>query len=439
LVPDTGATSARRGFLGRCIRSWKHALALAIASIVISCTLLYIALHAWALYHFRSGRAALERHHGYEALPHFQAALRVWPKDPETLILASRAARQLGIYDEAGRYLDAYREIYGNDDNLSLEQVLLSAQQGFVEKVETFCRAKLAQDDPASSLILEAMARGYARRFQWNKAEFCLNQWLEREPDNPQAYFLKGFMEHERDNFQEAIVSYRRVLQLDPEQDEARLQLGELLLDLTQAEEARPHLEYLHRQKPGNVKAAVTLAHCYDLLGRQPEAEEILDDVLQRNPNHSAALFQRGRMALRAGQTAEAETFLRRACALEPGDFQAHYQLYQCLVQQNKDTEAQEMMPQLQQIDNDVKRIHDLATFQLAQSPHDPSLMYEAGVILLRAGADEEGVRWLQRALNETNDRHVPTHKALADYYQKKGNNRLAAQHREKAGGEGNP
>jgi Tfp pilus assembly protein PilF len=65
--------------------------------------------------------------------------------------------------------------------------------------------------------------------------------------------------------------------------------------------------------------------------------------------------------------------------------------------------------------------------------------MHEFGVILLRAGEEEQGLAWLERALIESNDRHIPTHKALADYYKKKGNNRLAAQHREKAGGEGSP
>ena len=96
-------------------------------------------------------------------------------------------------------------------------------------------------------------------------------------------------------------------------------------------------------------------------------------------------------------------------------------------------------MPRIQQIEDDLKRIHELATVQLERWPHDPDLMYEFGVILLRAGAEEQGLAWLDRALLESNDRHAPTHKALADYYKKKGNSRLAAQHREKAGGEGNP
>jgi predicted Zn-dependent protease len=283
------------------------------------------------------------------------------------------------------------------------------------------------------------MARGYIRRFQWTKAEEYLEQWLDREPENPRAFMLKALVEMKQNRRLKAINSYRQVLLLEPEQDEARLQLGELLLDETQAQEARPHLEYIRRRQPENANATVALARCYDLLGDQTEAQPLLDAVLEQHPNHAPALLQRGQLAMRADQPAAAESYLRRACTLEPGDLPAHYQLYQCLVKENKIAEAQEMMPKIQQIESDLQRMHDLATWQLEQAPHDPALMHEFGVILLRAGEEEQGLAWLERALIESNDRHIPTHKALADYYKKKGNNRLAAQHREKAGGEGSP
>jgi tetratricopeptide (TPR) repeat protein len=423
-------------FASALARKWKKLLVIATLSVMIAGAVSYVGMHVWALYHFRAGKSFFERFHSYEALPHFESTLRVWPKDKETLILASRSSRQLGHTDDSARFLDTYRETYGNDDDLSLEQVLLRAQLGNVDSVEKFCSARLAQDDPASSLILEALARGYMRRFQWNKAEKCIKQWVEREPENPQAFLLKGFMENERDNFSEAITSYRRVLELDPEQDEARLHLGELLLDLTQAEEARPQLEYLRRKQPDNLKVAVALARCADQLGNQAEAEQILNDILDRYPSYPPALFLRGRLAMRADQAGAAESFLRRACLLQPGDLEAHYQLYQCLAKEGKTTESQELLSQIQQIESDLKRIHEITTIQLEQSPHDPELMCEVGVILLRAGQEDQGVLWLERALVESNDKHTPAHRALADYYKKKGNKRLAAQHLDKVGSE---
>ena len=56
----------------------------------------------WASYHLRAGRSAMEHYHTAVALPHLQAVLSVWPHDPETLLLASRAARRAGLFVSPG-------------------------------------------------------------------------------------------------------------------------------------------------------------------------------------------------------------------------------------------------------------------------------------------------------------------------------------------------
>jgi tetratricopeptide (TPR) repeat protein len=414
-------------------RNWRRLLVAGILLLLVGFGLACLGINLWAWYHFRAGRSALEHYHTHEALPHFQAALAVWPKDARTLLLAARAARRLGFYEEAQDHLQTYRDACGSDDELILEQVLLRAQQGEVDDVETFCRARLEQDDSSAPLILEAMARGYMRWFRWAEADVCLKKWLEHEPENPQAFLLRGFLESERDNIQEAMAAYRTALQLDPELHEARIRLAESLLELIQAEEARPHLEFLRRRQPENPKVAVNLARCYDQLDQKQEADEILDGVLARQPHYAPALLLRGQNALSEGRTADAEKWLREACNREPGDYAAHYQLYLCFVQEGKVADAQKLQAQLKQIDDDLKVIHQIATSFMDKAPHDPDLMAEVGAISLRANAEEEGMRWLKQALKE-NPRHAPSHKVLADYYEKRGNARLAKEHREQAG-----
>src|SRR6266478_2566845 len=137
----TPPATVRSPWLGRLFRSCllmpaalyrnrRRVLAAAILLLLVGIGLSFFGIHLWAMYHFRAGRSALEQHHPHEALPHFQAALTVWSKDPHTLLLAARAARRLGIYDEAERYLETYRDACGSDDDLILEQVLLRAQRG---------------------------------------------------------------------------------------------------------------------------------------------------------------------------------------------------------------------------------------------------------------------------------------------------------------------
>src|SRR5262245_10209890 len=73
--------------------------------------------HAQAFYHFRTGRAALTRHHNRDALTHFQACLRTWPNDPDVLILATRACWRIKDFTQAGQYLRDHQRVAGATDD----------------------------------------------------------------------------------------------------------------------------------------------------------------------------------------------------------------------------------------------------------------------------------------------------------------------------------
>jgi hypothetical protein len=74
-------------------------------------------------------------------------------------------------------------------------------------------------------------------------------------------------------------------------------------------------------------------------------------------------------------------------------------------------------------------RVNYLLSDEVNLYPADPRPPYEAGAFLLQIGRDREGEFWLYQALKR-DDRYVPAHKALAEYYEKKGDKKLAAEHR---------
>src|SRR5204862_5361221 len=120
-------------------------------------------------------------------------------------------------------------------------------------------------------------------------------------------------------------------------------------------DEALPHLEELHQRQPDDPNITVNLARCYDQIGRQDEAAELVDNVLSHYPRFAPALYQRGLLAVRMGEWTAAEKWLRQACELEPGDYRAHYQLSQCLEHQGKEADARALLPKLDQIDADLR------------------------------------------------------------------------------------
>jgi predicted Zn-dependent protease len=229
--------------------------------------------------------------------------------------------------------------------------------------------------------------------------------------------------------YDEASADYRRLLELDPEHDTARLRLVMLRMEKSMATEAAPHLELLRKRQLHNPTVAVLLARCRDQLGHQEEAEPLLAETLAEYPHFPLALAERGRLALRAGRPAEAEPWLREALAQEPARQQARYHLVQCLFQIGRNAEAEAEQRQLEQIKANAKRIEKITTEEMPRRPHDPALHHELARLLLDQGQTEEAMQWLNRLLKE-DPSYLPAHETLAEYYQRAGQPERAAYHR---------
>jgi predicted Zn-dependent protease len=395
-------------------RFWAAAALLALAAAGLTLA----GAQAWAWYHFRAARTALERYHNPEAVRHLRDCLRVWPEDTDVLLLTARAARRARAYPEAERCLAKYQQARGLDEAGSFEQLLLSAECD-VDQVADVCRRHVEQDHPGAPLILEALTRGYLQQYRLGEARFCLDRWLEREPDNPQALCLKGqfHLDYERAP-DRAVTSYRRAVELDPEHEEARLGLAIVLLESKSFAEAVGHLEHLRRCWPDNLRVQVGLAQCRYSLGEQGEAVRLVDEVLDRQPDYAPALALRGQIVLEGEQYAEAEALLRQAVARAAGDHQARYNLVLCLHRNGKEDEARRHEEQLQQWEDGLKRFNEIVTQEMPKRPHDPDLHCTLGQLLLRSGHREEGLRWLHNALR-LDPQHAGARQALAEYYQR--------------------
>lgn len=393
-----------------------------------------IAAYLWASYHLRAARSALERYHTSEAIPHLRTALSIRSRDPETLLLSARAARRTDAFDQADRYLDQYQEVRGLDDEaLLLERVLVAAERGDVDSVSKYCQGLVEQNHPATPLILEALSRGYLRMYRLHEAEFCIKEWFRHQPDNTQALLIQAQLYDLQGRQSEAIASYRSALMIDSQMDEARLRLCIGLMQLGSVAEALPQLEYIHQRFPDNLMVQVYLARAYDRQGRTEEAEKLLNEVLKNRPHFAAALAERGKLALRAGQNEQAEKWLHEAITLNPSDHPSHYQYLLCLERNGKLEDLQKEQARLQAIEKDIQLIQQLSTVRMQQTPHDPELHYQAGIISQRAGSAQEALRWFHSALRE-DPHHAPTHKALADYYESIGDYGRAREHRQQAG-----
>jgi tetratricopeptide (TPR) repeat protein len=149
-------------------------------------------------------------------------------------------------------------------------------------------------------------------------------------------------------------------------------------------------------------------------------AYALLETILERDPENTRALSEKGAWLVATGDVSEGEALIRRAIAHNPSDIEANYKLYLCLCGQpgrEKDRELQREVHQ--KIEQDNKRLTKILSHDMNKSPGDANLHHELGMIFYRKGKKEIAVRWLTSAL-KLDPAHKPSRDDLREILQGK-------------------
>jgi len=399
---------------------------------VVALSLGIAGIFGWAEYHHAQARAAVARQDFASAYAHLSNVLRVWPRSAATHLEAAQIARRGGLLAEAEQHLaDCQRFYNGVNDAIRAERLLLRAMDGDVAAVQESLWHMIDEDHPDKIAILEALVQGYMKLSVSGGGRAAIARLLELQPDNAIGLYWRGVgWEHLEDD-ESAIADFRRVLAIQPTHADARKHLADLLLK-SDPRESLEHLEILHRQQPRDTAVLLSQARCWKALGQPAEASQVLDTLLADHSEHVGALIERGLLAVEDGQAAEGEKWLRKAILLQPANEDAHYHLYECLLQQpDRAEEARAQFDHWRRVRADRVRLHEIAAGQLDRALRDPAVLHEVGSILLRIKQDEDALRLLRTALEIEPD-YEPVHRTLTEYYHSKGKDDLAEQHRKK-------
>ena len=287
-------------------------------------------------------------------------------------------------------------------------------------------------DPNQAPLVMEALAEGYLTMSRILDALRTVDAWLALEPDSVQAWAVRGTIHRRVGAAQEAAADFQHVVERDPDYPHARLWLAQALTEFGRYEEAVAHLEILHRRSPDNVDVRVQLAICRQRMGHDEEARALLDRVLVEQPDRGLALRERGRMALSAGQFADAEIWLTRAVHVLPYDYKAQHALWECLRQQDKTEAAEAQRLRADALYQRRPRQSEILTHLMSQKPDDPTLQCELGGLFIQLGKPEVGEAWLLNVLR-LDENYKPALDALADYHHERGNEDLAEEFHRRA------
>ena len=246
--------------------------------------------------------------------------------------------------DEAAGHYEQVLEQDPENEKARLNLAVIRRAEGRLEQAETLLRDGLAMDPSNISarfnlaLLLGAMERE-------GEQEKELERVLRLDPGFAKAWRSLGRLHEARGELDAAAEAFLEALQLEPEDTAALVfNLGVRSDEEAQFELARRLYRALLEVDPAYSKAAINLAAIESRQGNPQDALDVLDDVLEREPENTAALFNRA-LALEAlDKRPQAVTQLEALLALDPEHALAWRQLGLWQLGQDNDAEARQAL-----------------------------------------------------------------------------------------------
>jgi cytochrome c-type biogenesis protein CcmH/NrfG len=167
-----------------------------------------------------------------------------------------------------------------------------------------------------------------------------IREYSKDLPPKAVKEFKRG-VESDQDNKKdEAIAHYRKALEIAPNYYPAHNNLGTLFLGKSDFKSAEEQFQEAVRLDPSEAQAYFNLSNVLMLTKRFADAEITLAQGLQRRPDSAFGNFLQGCLYYQTGMPAEAERSLQNALRLDPKMLQAHLQLVNLYLQQNRRPDA---------------------------------------------------------------------------------------------------
>lgn len=281
--------------------------------------------------------------------------------------------------------------------------------------------ARAAELDPTASDIWAELAGLYARRSDTEPAIEAANAALEREPDNLEAHRVLGLVyaaragargggdEADLDRAIEHLERARKPLSSDPA---LYLTLGRLYLTTENADKAIEVLNEVIDAEPQFAEALALLAQAHEVLGQWDEASAVYERAVLVGPQRARYRRQLATALVNAGQPERAIEVLRDLVEFRPDDAAGWYVLSDLELQLRHPTEAEAAVRRVIELEPEALRGPYLLTRILGSQSRYQELIEVLGPIVERAAISNVDPRQVASLLQ----RLAAAHEQLGDH-----------------------
>ena len=216
---------------------------------------------------------------------------------------------------------------------------------------------------------------------------------VELNPNNLQACFNSGMIQHEEGMLHPALKSYERSLEIDPQQAKIWCNLGALQFQLGEFQKSVESFHQAVELKPDYARAWDNLAGSLCALDQLDEAERCCHRALNYKDGYADPYFKLGSIYFQRGDLNAAEESFRRVLEVNPGYPLAGHYLAMVLARSGRLQEALEAI--------------ERAATPPGETELPSQAWMEMGFNLYECGDYEGAIRAYERALTFTPERAV--------------------------------
>ncbi len=237
---------------------------------------------------FTYGVALFQRGYLDQAAASFQQVIAAKPNEPEAYYNLGTLYLRKNAFAEARQHLEQTVKLRPNYPEAWNNLGMIAAQQGQVDDAIRNFQESLRQR-PDYAIALLNLGNVYRRQGNVAKAEKLLKRALELEPENPEVHYNLGMLYARQEQLQTASEYLQHAVILRPDYPDALNNLGVFFVREERYPEAEEKFATCIRVAPNFDQAYLNLARLYVMLKEKEKAREVLQALLQQQPQHKMA------------------------------------------------------------------------------------------------------------------------------------------------------